>query len=175
MKKYLFIFLTSFYSLSFAECTYSPIQEIILSARTDKPIIELVRKNTNFLQPQPCGGSILQLAVLRGNPSVLKTLLENGAITKEEVSLKEFPIKGAPEKIPLILFAAYYAPNTNILSLLMQAGFSVLEKDSLGNTILWYIKQNKVLHHTDLEEKIKTLLISPSQTQEENTESDFSF
>lgn len=175
MKKYLFIFLTSFCTLSFAECTYTPIQEIILSARSEKPILELAKKNTNFLQKQTCGGSILQLAILRGNPTVLKALLENGAITQEKVSLKEFPIKGAPEEIPLILFAAYYAPNTYMLSLLMQAGFSVLEKDSFGNTIVWYLKQNKVLHHTDLEEKIKEILISPTSSQEETTSTEFSF
>lgn len=145
------------------ECVYHPLQEIIRSARSEKDIEPWIKDQISFNIDFPCGGSILQLAIMRGNPDVLKLLIEKGGVNaKEMVENDVFPIKGAPRVIPISLFAAFYATRPEILNLFMTyAGDDFYKKDDFGQNILWYIEQNPVLRSTDLSDLIvKNLLIT---------------
>ncbi len=145
------------------DCIYHPLQEIIRSARSEKDIEPWIKDQINFNIDFSCGGSILQLAIIRGNPDILKLLIEKGGVNvKEMIQNDAFPIKGAPRVIPISLFAAFYATRPEILNLFMtHAGDSFYEKDANGQNILWYIEQNPVLRNTDLSDLIvKNLLIT---------------
>ena len=152
------------------DCRYHPIQQVIRSARSEKDIEKEIAKKTNFNIQFPCGGSILQLAVIRGNPHVLQALLEKGNLNPNEmVSTAEFPIKGAPKVIPISFFAAYYAPRGDILNLFVNhAGNSIYQKDLNGQNILWYLEQNPVLNDTDISDQIiDNLVLIDSEKQNE--------
>ena len=156
------------------KCSLSPLQTVITMARNEKEIQYLAKKKIDFNQKQKCGGTILQLAIRRGNPAILKVLLENNISISEPVSLADFPIQGAPEKVPLIDFAAYYAPNAEILKLLIEAGANIVEKDANGETALWYIAQNPVLSNTQMQDILTQALLftKPVEPEEEKTQSD---
>ncbi len=144
------------------DCLYHPLQEIIRSARSTQDIAPWIKDGVNFNMNFKCGGSILQLAILRGNPEVLQLLLEKGNINPNAlVSNEDFPIKGAPRTFPIGFFAAYYAPRADILNLFIKhAGESIYQKDSNGQDILWYIEQNPVLRKTALSDMlVRNLLI----------------
>ena len=133
------------------ECIYHPLQDIVRSARSEKDIEPWIKDQINFNIDFRCGGSILQLAVVRGNPQILKILLEQGGVNPNElVSNEAFPIKGAPKVIPISFFAAFYAPRADILNLFMEyAEDSIYQTDMTGTNILWYIEQNPALRNTD--------------------------
>lgn len=151
-------------------CVYHPLQEIVRSARSEKDIEPWIKDQINFNIDFKCGGSILQLAVLRGNPQILKLLLEQGKVNPNElVPNVDFPILGAPKQIPISFFAAFYAPRADILNYFMTyAGDTFYKKDLNGQNILWYIEQNPVLRNTELSDMIvKNLLITDTITQNE--------
>ena len=152
------------------ECIYHPLQDIVRSARSEKDIEPWIKDQINFNIDFRCGGSILQLAVMRGNPQILKILLEQGGVNPNElVSNEAFPIKGAPKVIPISFFAAFYAPRADILNLFMEyAEDSIYQTDMNGQNILWYLEQNPVLRNTDLSDIIvKNLLITDTKNQNE--------
>ena len=152
------------------DCVYHPLQDIVRSARSEKDIEPWIRDQINFNIDFRCGGSILQLAVMRGNPHILKILLEKGGVNpNEQVENTAFPIKGAPKVIPISFFAAFYAPRSDILNLFMEyAEESIYQTDMNGQNILWYLEQNPVLRNTDLSDLIvKNLLLTDTKTQNE--------
>lgn len=152
------------------DCVYHPLQDIVRSARSEKDIEPWIKDQINFNIDFKCGGSILQLAIMRGNPHVLKILLEKGGVNPNElIDNTAFPIKGAPKVIPISFFAAFYAPRQDILNLFMEyAEKSIYQTDMNGQNILWYLEQNPVLRNTDLADIIvKNLLITDTRTQNE--------
>ena len=62
--------------------------------------------------------------------------------------------------MPLILFAAYYAPNEYIIQLLQQANVDITQTDEKGRNILWYMEQNPVLRKTKLFDDINMVLLT---------------
>lgn len=152
-------------SRSSDKCTYAPLQELIRDARSGGDIDQLIKNNVDLNTVFKCGGSVLQLAVLRGNPEIVKALLEGGARVDEPVSLEVFPIDGAPKQVSLLMFASYYAPRQDIVRLIISAGANVSEMDENGETVLWYMNQNPVLRNTDLSDDVRNaLLYSAGQT-----------
>ncbi|MBO7257401.1 MAG: ankyrin repeat domain-containing protein, partial [Alphaproteobacteria bacterium] len=77
-------------------CSYSPLQDLIRNARSGKDLEPILGGRVDLNAPVKCGGTILQLAIRRGNPEVVKLLLENGVCVKNDVSLDGFSIDGAP-------------------------------------------------------------------------------
>ncbi len=161
MKKLLAIALigTCLYSLDVAarrDCSYSPLQDIIRTARDEKDIQQLLSQSVNFNVSPRCGGDVLQLAIMRGNPQVLKILLERANLTVDKlVSLEYFPIEDAPEEIPFVAFAAYFAPREDMMSLVLQASGNIFAEDERKESILWYMRRNPVLMNTKLYDDIR--------------------
>lgn len=175
MKKWILLLMGTISLCVFAQrnterrsCFLTPLQSLIKTARDEKQINELAERGIDFNPEVRCGGTPLQLAIRRGNPRIVKILLENNANVTEQVSLRDFPIEGAPEKVPLISFAAYYAPNAQIIKLLIEAGTDVIEKDKNGETVLWYLNQNPVLSNTEIQDILsqKILLTKPPVKKE---------
>lgn len=142
-----------------SKCIYSPLQDAVREAKSPEIIQTLADSGVDFNVAQRCGGSILQLAIRRGNPEILKALLEAGADATKSVSLDGFTIMGAPKEIPLMAFAAYYSPRQDMMQMLVTAGAKMTELDSNGQTILWYMDQNPILRKTDLEDEITSILL----------------
>lgn len=156
-------------------CSYTPLQEIIRDARSEADLAPITKNNVNLNAPVKCGGTVLQLAVLRGNPQVMRALLEAGADVKTPVSLEGFNIANAPKEIPILHFAAFYAPRQDIVSLIISAGADVTATDENGESVLWYINQNPVLRNTALSDDIRnTLLLTPKNIGGAGTRSDSS-
>ena len=152
-------------------CSYSPLQDLIRNARSGKDLEPILGGRVDLNAPVKCGGTILQLAIRRGNPEVVKLLLENGVSVKEDVSLEGFSIAGAPDKVPLLMFAAYYSPRQDILNLIISAGADMTAVDSNGENVLWYLDKNPVLQNTDISDNIKNALlfnIQPKATAQPN-------
>ncbi len=138
------------------DCSYSPLQEVIRTARDEKEIESLIAQDVNFNFVPRCGGDALQLAVLRGNPTVLKSLLEKAKLSVDKtVSLADFPIEEAPREVPFLAFAAYYAPRADMMNLLLQVSQNMFVTDSRGENILWYLRRNPVLCHTTLYDEVE--------------------
>lgn len=149
-------------------CSYSPLQQVIRTARTDADILKLIDNQVNLNIKPRCGGNVMQLAILRGNPSLVKILIDQGGLDLNElVSNADYPIPGAPKEIPLIFFAAYYSPRIEIMNLLLNANTEVLKTDSRGETILWYLDKNPVLMNTELVDNLTQQLIM-ADTRERN-------
>lgn len=145
------------------ECSYSPLQQVIRTARSESDIMNLINNNVNLNIHPKCGGNVYQLAILRGNAGIVKTLIESSGLQLDvKVPNTDYPILGAPKEIPLIFFAAYHAPSIEIMRLLINSGVNILETDSRGETILWYLNQNPVLMNTDLVDEITQKLIMGS-------------
>ena len=134
------------------ECKYSPEQEIVRSAENYKEIAAL-GDNFNANATFPCGGTLSQLAVLRGNLDTLTYLYLHGANFNADVSLKGYEIPGAPDEIPFPLFVARYAPNSVIMDTMVNSGINFKVKDSLGHDVFWYLEQNPVLRRSYLTKK----------------------
>lgn len=150
-------------------CNYSPLQNLIRKARDESQIKEAIQRNIDFNKPQDCGGSLAQLAILRGNPHVLKTLVEEGGLAiNAKVSLTEFPIPGAPREVPFVFFAAYYSPRADMLNIIIANGADIYQKDDRNENILWYLSQNPILSETELYDEItQKLLWSDSNKKDE--------
>ena len=140
-------------------CSYSPLQDLIRNARSGKDLEPILGGRVDLNTPVKCGGTILQLAIRRGNPEVVKLLLENGVSAKEDVSLEGFDIPGAPNNVPLLMFAAYYSPRQDILNLIISAGADMTALDSNGENVLWYLDKNPVLQNTAISDAIKNALL----------------
>ena len=146
------------------ECAYSPLQTLVRDARDEQQLAVLAKKGVNLDEVPRCGGTLMQLAIRRGNFNVVKVLLENDLKRANQiVSLDDFPIPGAPKKIPLWLFAAYYAPNEYIISLMRQAmeqaSFDIGQTDEYGRNVLWYMELNPVLRKTETFDKLNDALL----------------
>ena len=150
-------------------CAYTPLQNLIRNVRDANEIVTLMNRGVVFSEKTRCGGSLMQLAILRGNPQVLKVLLQKEpSQASEMVKLDAYPIPGAYGEIPLILFASYYAPNAEMVRLLINEGKADISKtDSEGRNLLWYMEKNPVLRNTDLYDKLNEQLLYslvPTQT-----------
>lgn len=142
------------------ECALTPLQDLIVNARSDTEIKELIARGKVTDEPVRCGGTITQLAIRRGNPDVLRAILEqNRDRASAIVSLDAFPILGAPKQIPTILFAAYYAPNRLIVDYLKSAGADISVTDDFGRNLLWYLNKNPVLRNTELQDELNKELL----------------
>lgn len=148
------------------DCAYTPLQTLIRNARDANQIKKLMGQGVVFVDPQiRCGGSLIQLAILRGNHEVLRALLEQDIKqANQRVSLSGFSIAGAPKEIPVLLFAAYYAPNENIMNLMVQAiealGLTLNQTDDNGRNLLWYLEKNPVLRDTVLADSLTEKMLS---------------
>lgn len=144
------------------DCAYSPLQNLIRNVRKADEIVALMNRGVVFSEKVRCGGSLMQLAILRGNPQVLQALLQQDpGRANEMVGLQAYPIGGAPKEIPLLLFAAYYAPNADMVRLLVNNGGADISKtDDYGRNLLWYMDQNPVLRNTDLYDELNTRMLS---------------
>jgi hypothetical protein len=149
-----------------AQCSYSPLQDLIRNARSAKDLEPILGGRVDLNAPVKCGGTILQLAIRRGNPEVVRLLLESGISVKDEVSLDGFDILGAPNKVPLLMFAAYYSPRQDILKLIISAGADMTVLDANGENVLWYLNKNPVLQNTNISDSIKNALLFNFQSNE---------
>ena len=150
-------------------CAYSPLQNLIRNVRKADEIVALMNRGVIFSEKVRCGGSLMQLAILRGNPQVLQALLnQDPSRANEIVELKDFPIQGAPKDVPLLLFAAYYAPNDQMIRLLVNAGADAAKADEYGRNLLWYMEQNPVLRNTDLYDELNDRLLSALVPTQQN-------
>ena len=149
-------------------CAYSPLQNLIRNVRSVDEITTLVQRGVMFDEKVRCGGSLMQLAILRGNPDVLQAILnQDRSRANAIVDMDAYNIQGAPREIPLILYAAYYSPNAEMIQRLVDAGADISKTDSSGRNVLWYMDQNPVLRSTVLYDKLNNLLLNalvPSQT-----------
>lgn len=142
------------------ECALTPLQNLIVNARGAAEIQTLISRGVVFDEQVRCGGSLMQLAIRRGNPEVLEAILRQDQKRANGVALLDaFPIVGAPKQIPLILFAAYYAPNKQIVDLLVAAGANIAATDDFGRNLLWYLNKNPVLRNTDLQDDLNNKLL----------------
>ena len=150
-------------------CAYSPLQNLIRNVRDAKEIQDLMNRGVMFNEEPRCGGSLMQLAILRGNPQVLQVLIQkNPEQVNKMVKLDSFSIPGTRgREIPLILFAAYYAPNPQMIELLINVGKADISKtDEEGKNLLWYMDMNPVLRNTVLSDTLNNALLyslAPSQ------------
>jgi hypothetical protein len=143
------------------ECAYSPLQTLVRDARDATQITNYITQGVNFDEVPRCGGTLMQLAIRRGNVDVLTALLQQDMKRAGQVvSLEEFPIAGAPKKVPLILFAAYFAPNEYVIQVLQQANVDVTQVDEYGRNVLWYMEQNPVLRQTQLFDDMNMALLT---------------
>ena len=143
------------------DCAYSPLQNLIRNVRTADQVAALMNDGVQFSEKVRCGGSLMQLAVLRGNADVLDVLLKQDAERANEMAdLSAYPIPGAPREIPLILFASYYAPNAEMIMKLVNKGADIKKTDEYGRNLLWYMDQNPVLRSTELYDQLNQALLS---------------
>lgn len=163
MKKLLLLAgccLISVSALAAVECAYTTRQLLIQTARSQEQIQALINKNVIFQEDTKCGGSLLQLAIRRGNPGVLAAILNQDLSRANNMeSLDAFPIPGVTGKIPILLFAAYYAPNEDMVRLLVHANADVSATDEQGRNLLWYMQQNPVLRNTELFDELNEMLL----------------
>lgn len=142
------------------ECALTPLQNLIVNARGAEEVQALIQRGVVFDEQVRCGGTLTQLAIRRGNPDVLEAILrQDQNRANATVALDAFPIVGAPKQIPLILFAAYYAPNKQIIELLEAAGANISVTDDFGRNLLWYLNKNPVLRRTALEDDLNNKLL----------------
>ena len=141
-------------------CQYTLLQNIIRDARGHEKIFELIRSGVPMDdQTITCGGSLLQLAIRRGNASIVNGILaQDKSRANSVVSLSDFRISGAPDSVPVILFAAYYAPSETVFKVMVDAGADISVKDTNGHDILWYLDKNPVLRRSNMEDTIQAAL-----------------
>ena len=142
------------------ECALSPRQRLVAEARGPEKIKELIGKGVVFDEQVRCGGSIVQLAIRRGNAEVLDAILQQDQKRANAVvELSAFPIPGAPKTIPVMLFAAYYAPIENIMKVMLGHKGNITATDDMGRDIVWYMKRNPVLRETALQTELENQLL----------------
>ena len=145
------------------ECAYTVLQMKVQTARSQEEIQALMNKNVIFDDRDTrCGGSLMQLAIRRGNPGVLAAILgQDDSRANNMEKLDAFPIPGVQGEIPVLLFAGYYAPNEDMVKLLVNAGADITATDSNGRSLLWYMQFNPVLKNTALYDELNEhILIS---------------
>jgi len=154
MKKILLVSSVCLFAFSAValDCAYAPEQEIVRSAENYDEIRAL-GESFNPNATYPCGGTLSQLAVLRGNLDTLNYLHAYGADFNGNVSLKGYEIPGAPDEIPFPLFVARYAPNSQMMDTMINSGVDFKKKDSLDHDVFWYLEQNPVLRRSYLTKK----------------------
>ena len=154
MKKIMLIASVCMLSLSVMaeECNYTREQEIVRSAENFEEI-QMLGDNFDPNMVYPCGGTLGQLAVLRGNLSTLNYLKEHGADFSKNVPLKGYEIPEAPSEIPFPLFIARYSPNSEVVDSMINSGMNFRVTDSLGHNVFWYLDKNPVLRNTYLTKK----------------------
>ena len=141
------------FSVAAQDCEYSKEQEIVRNAENSTEIEEL-GNNFDANATFKCGGTLSQLALLRGNLETLDYLHAHGANFEANVSLKGgYEIPGAPDVIPFPLFAARYSPNSAIIDTMINSGINFKVKDSKGHDVFWYFERNPVLRNTYLTKK----------------------
>ena len=160
-------------SVQAEECRYATNQEIVRRAENMNEIRGLGDQfdvNEEF----PCGGSLIQLAVLRGNVDTFPYLVRHGVDLNMAVSTKEFDMPDTPDMIPFPLFAARFAPNSALIDYMLNNGADFKVKDAYGHDALWYFEQNPVLRSSYLTKKGVENLIPASERirliREGNTE-----
>ena len=151
-------------------CTsYTPLQNLVRNARSVNEIAQLIQSGVPFDEPVRCGGSLTQLAVLRGNPDILQAILkQEPSRANAMVKLDGFPIPGSVREVPLLLFASYYAPNEQMIYRIVESGADISKTDSAGRNLLWYMEQNPVLRNTPLYDNLNRLLLAslaPTKTR----------
>lgn len=134
-------------------CNYAPDQQLVRDAEYIKDMEvfdkDMARINTLY----PCGGTLLQLATVRGNPDLVQYLLDNGADTQTPVSIKGYEADfdtATPAEIPVIMWAARYAQHGEIMQVFLNHELDAKVKDSAGHDIFWYFDQNPVLRNSYL-------------------------
>jgi len=135
------------------ECAYTPAQKAVRDAEIVTDLMATLPKNIDMNATYSCGGTLGQLAILRGNSDNLEYLLDLGLNPNAEVSLKEYKIPGAPETIPFPLFAAYYAPASSLIDILIEYDANFHAVDKAGHDVFWYLEQNPVLRNSYLTKK----------------------
>lgn len=133
-------------------CNYTKEQEIVRSAE-NMDEIQALGDSFDANAVYPCGGTLSQLAVVRGSLDSLDYLHAHGADFTATVPLKGYEIPGAPEAIPFPLFAARFSPNSVIIDTMINSGIDFKVKDSKGHDVFWYFEQNPVLRRTYLTKK----------------------
>lgn len=133
-------------------CNYSREQEIVRSAENLEEV-KALGSNFDANATFPCGGTLSQLAVLRGSLDSLDYLHAHGADFNTMVSLKGYEIPGAPEEIPFPLFVARFSPNSVVVDAMVNSGINFKVEDSMGHDVFWYFDRNPVLRHTYLTKK----------------------
>lgn len=158
-------------------CQYTFMQNVIRDAQDHRQVFTLIGQGMQMEDKTiTCGGNLLQLAIRRGNPNIVNAIVaQDKERIKEEVSTSGFNITDAPETIPVVLFAAYYAPNEAVFKVFMDNGADITVSDSAGHNIFWYMNQNPVLRKTHLAETVarefqKTLVRRSQKSPESETD-----
>ena len=163
MKKILVVgicWLASTVAMAGFECAYSPLQIRISKARSRDDIQVWIDKGVTIEEDVKCGGSLLQLAIRRGVPGVLDAILDQDPQRANNIeNLDAFPIPGVTGQIPVLLFAAYYAPNKEIVQSLLDAGADIAATDNEGRNVLWYMQFNPVLKNTSLYDSLNNKIL----------------
>ncbi len=153
-------------------CAYSPLQNLIRNVRSVNEINELLQRGVVFDEKVRCGGSLTQLAILRGNPDVLQAILNQDRARANAMVVLDYSSKSSygndTKEVPVILFAARYAPNPEVVQKLVEAGADITRTDSQGRNLLWYIEQNPVLRNTALSDRLNSMMLGalvPKQTR----------
>ena len=135
------------------DCEYTQDQQVIRDAEYIKDMQVLNADSKRINAVNSCGGTLLQLATLRGNTDVIQYLLTNGADTNTEVSIKGYEDDfddDTPKTIPVIFWAARYAQHGEILQTFLNHEINAFVKDSKDHDIYWYLEQNPVLRNSYL-------------------------
>ncbi len=138
-------------------CSYTPLQEMVRSAQNEEEIRSLAERGVNLGEETRCGGNLLQLAIRRGNPNIVRIILEQTpSLAASLVPTDDFGDmpKTTPADIPLTAFAAYYAPNEAVMKEIIDNGGDIYAKDANENDIFWYMEQNPVLRKSKIADQI---------------------
>jgi len=133
-------------------CLYNDVQTTIRNAEYVKDV-ERLRKRKEALNEDYSCQTPFQLAILRGNYSILYQLMKFGLDANKPVPMAGFNPDGEyPDKIPPILFAARFASRGELIQVLLDEGIDPKVKDANGHDFFWYLDQNPVLRHTYISE-----------------------
>ena len=149
------------------DCAYSPLQNLIRNIRSVNEINELLQRNIILDEPVRCGGTLMQLAILRGKPDVLQAMLVQDRARANAMVPLDYSGSGT-RKVPVLLFAALHAPNAEMVQKLLESGADITKTDTGGRNVLWYMEQNPVLRNTALSDQLNKMMLNalvPKQTR----------